>query len=120
MGKVRTNRIAEEIKRELSQIIRSELKDPRVSGIVSITGVEVSGDLKYAKVFVSHYGEKEQQKEVIQGLEKATGFLRSELGKRIRLRIVPELIFKLDESLEYGNKISELLSQIKEQESKNE
>ncbi|MDK2823061.1 MAG: ribosome-binding factor [Clostridia bacterium] len=112
MGKMRSNRIAEEIKRELAQIIRTELKDPRIKGLISITSVEVTGDLRYAEVFISHYGNKEEQVEVINALKKAAGFMRSELGKRIRLRFTPELLFKFDESMEHGAKISAILSQI--------
>jgi len=116
MGKVRTNRIAEEIKRELAQIFQAELKDPRVSGLISITSVEVTGDLRYAKVFVSHYGNKEKQDDVIKVLEKAAGYIRSELGKRIRLRYIPELLFQFDESMEHGARISTILSQINDKQ----
>lgn len=112
MGKVRSNRISEEVKRELANIIRTELKDPRVQGLLSITSVEVTGDLRYAQVFVSYYGNKDEQKEVLEALKKASGFLRTELGKRIRLRFVPELLFKFDDSMEHGARISALLTQI--------
>lgn len=110
--KIRPNRIAEEIKKEMAQIIRSELKDPRVGGLISITSVEVSGDLRYAKVFITKYGDKDAQNEALKALEKAAGFIRNELGKRIRLRYVPELLFKFDESMEHGAKITAILSQI--------
>lgn len=119
MGKVRSNRISEEVKRELANIIRTELKDPRVQGLLSITNVEVTGDLRYAQVFVSFYGNKEEQNEVLNTLKKAAGFLRNELGKRIRLRFVPELIFKFDDSMEHGAKISAILTEINSKEDKN-
>lgn len=116
MGKVRSNRISEEVKRELANIIQMELKDPRVRGLLSITGVQVTGDLRYAEVFVSYYGSKEEQKEVLETLKKAAGFIRNELGKRVRLRFVPELIFKADNSMEHGAKISAILTQISRKE----
>ncbi|NLT96038.1 MAG: 30S ribosome-binding factor RbfA [Clostridia bacterium] len=119
MGKVRSNRISEEIKRELANIIHMELKDPRVKGLLSITDVKVTGDLRYAEVFVSFYGNKEEQKEVLETLKKAAGFIRTELGKRVRLRFVPELLFKPDNSLEHGAKISAILSKINREEEAN-
>ena len=106
--KIRPNRVAEEIKRELVAIIRSELKDPRVDGLVSVTDVEVTNDLSYAKVFISKYGSETSRQ------EKAAGFIRSELSKRLKLRYMPELIFVLDDSLEYGAKIETILNNINE------
>jgi len=112
MGSVRSNRIAEEIKRELAQIMRTELKDPRVKGLISITSVKVTGDMHYAEIFISHFGNKEEQQDVMNALKKAAGFLRMELGKRIKLRFTPELLFKFDQSMEHGARISEILSKI--------
>lgn len=112
--KVRPNRVAEEIKKELVNIIRNDIKDPRINGLVSVTDVEVTSDISYAKVFISKYGTPEQREEAIKGLEKAAGFIRSELSNRLKLRYVPELIFKLDDSLEYGAKIEKLLNHINE------
>jgi len=108
----RTARVAEEIKRELSQMIREELKDQRVKGLISITSVEVSNDFHFAKIFVSKLGETAEIKETIAVLEKAGGYLRSELAKRLQLRFTPELIFKADTSIEYGAKINKILSGI--------
>ncbi len=110
--KIRPNRVAEEIKRELVAIIRSELKDPRVDGLVSVTDVEVTSDLSYAKVFISKYGSESSRQDALKGLEKAAGFIRSELSKRLKLRYMPELIFVLDDSLEYGAKIETILNNI--------
>lgn len=118
MSRVRNSRIGEQMKKELSQIIQFELKDPRV-GFVTVTGVEVTGDLQLAKVFVSVMGNDEQKRDTVAALEKAKGFLRSELGKRVQLRHIPDLQFKMDESIEYGNKIESLLNDIKK-ESKDE
>ncbi|HJV46700.1 MAG TPA: 30S ribosome-binding factor RbfA [Bacillota bacterium] len=112
MSKVRVSRIGEQMKKELSQIIQREIKDPRI-GFVTVTGVEVTGDLQQAKVFISVMGKEEQRENSMAALQKAKGFIRSELGKRIQLRHTPELIFKIDESIEYGSKIETLLNDIK-------
>ncbi|AMA72708.1 MULTISPECIES: 30S ribosome-binding factor RbfA [Aneurinibacillus] len=111
MGNIRTNRVGEQIKKELSQILQQEIKDPRI-GFVTITGVEVSGDLSIAKVFISVLGGDEQKVDTMRALEKAKGFMRSEIGRRITLRHTPDLVFKFDESVEYGSRIESLLNQI--------
>ncbi|GGN90248.1 30S ribosome-binding factor RbfA [Saccharibacillus kuerlensis] len=115
MAKIRVGRVAEEIKKELSQLIQSELKDPRI-GFVTVTDVEVTGDLSQANVYLSIFGDDEQKEKSLAGISKATGFLRSEIGKRIRLRHTPELLFHIDQSIEYGSKIESLLGQIKTDE----
>ncbi|RKD24271.1 ribosome-binding factor A [Ammoniphilus oxalaticus] len=112
MSRVRNSRIGEQMKKELSQIIQLELKDPRV-GFVTVTAVDVTGDLQEAKVYISVMGSDEQKEESVQALQKAKGFIRSELGKRIQLRHTPDLLFRMDESIEYGNKIETLLKDIK-------
>ncbi|AOZ94265.1 30S ribosome-binding factor RbfA [Paenibacillus crassostreae] len=111
MAKIRTGRVSEQIKKELSVLIQSELKDPRI-GFVTVTGVEVPNDLAQAKVYLSVLGDEEQKKKTLVALDKANGFLRSELGKRIRFRHTPELFFKIDESIEYGSHIEKLLGEI--------
>ncbi|NCG66607.1 30S ribosome-binding factor RbfA [Bacillus coagulans] len=108
---LRANRIGEQMKKELSDIIGRKLKDPRV-GFVTVTDVEVTGDLQQAKVYLTVLGDEEQKKDTLDGLEKAKGFIRSEVGKRIRLRKTPELIFEIDESIEYGNRIETLIKKI--------
>ncbi len=115
MAKIRTGRVGEQIKKELSLLIQSEMKDPRI-GFVTVTGVDVTNDLSQAEVYLSVMGDEEQKVNSVKGIEKATGFLRSELGKRIRLRHTPELIFKIDESIAYGSRIEELLGEIKKDE----
>ncbi|MCM3782915.1 30S ribosome-binding factor RbfA [Neobacillus mesonae] len=117
MAKIRTGRVSEQIKKELSLLIQSELKDPRI-GFITVTGVDVTNDLSQAKIYLSVLGEEEQKNNSLKALEKASGFLRSELGKRIRLRHVPELIFKIDESIEYGSRIEKLLTEIDTPDSK--
>ncbi len=109
----RPERLAEAIKKEISDLLRDELKDPRI-GFVSITSVEVSKDLRYAAVYASVFGEPEQQKASIEALQKAHGFIRGELGRRIRLRYTPEITFKLDHSISHGTKILALIEEVKE------
>lgn len=101
-------RIGEEIKREVSAIITKEVKDPRL-GMLSITDVEVSRDLSWAKVYFSTLGEEEDREKTLAGLNRAKGFIRTELAKRIRLRHTPEMIFLFDPSLERGAKMDALL-----------
>ena len=110
-NQTRLGRIEEEYKKELSQIIGYELKNPNVTGLISVTKVKVTNDLKYAKVYVSILNSK-NIKETIAGLKKSAGFIRSELAKRVNLRNTPELIFELDDSLEYGAKIDTILKEI--------
>lgn len=112
----RLNRLAEEIKREVTDILQTQLKDPRVSKFASITGVELSKDLRHAKIYVSVLGSEEDQNKTLDGLTSATGFIRSKIGNRIRLRYIPEIIFHLDPSIQKGIKITQLLYTVKEKE----
>ncbi|MCR8656298.1 30S ribosome-binding factor RbfA [Paenibacillus endoradicis] len=111
MAKIRVGRVSEQIKKEISQLIQSELKDPRI-GFITVTGVETTNDLSQAKVYLSVLGNDEQKAETLKALSKATGYLRSELGKRIKFRHTPELFFKFDSSIEYGSRIENLLTEI--------
>ncbi|WP_340024069.1 30S ribosome-binding factor RbfA [Paenibacillus sp. FSL K6-1096] len=115
MSKIRAGRVGEQIKKELSQLIQTGLKDPRV-GFVTVTGVDVTNDLSQAKVYLSVFGDEAQQSDSLKAIEKAGGFLRSEIGKAIRLRHTPELIFKIDESVAYGSHIEKLLGEIEKNE----
>ena len=109
----RVSRVAELIKREISQMLLHGIKDDRVGmGMVSITEVDVSGDLQHAKVFVSIYGTEADRAETMAGLEAATGYVRKQLGHRIRLRRTPEVIFVEDRSLERGTRVLSLLNQL--------
>jgi ribosome-binding factor A len=113
----RAARVADQMREELSRLIR-DLKDPRI-GFVSIVKVEVAADLRHAKVFVSVLGDEAAKKESMKGMQSAVGHLRSELGQIMRLRFTPELHFVLDESIEHGTRIAQLLVQVqKEQEGK--
>ena len=107
----RLGRIDEQYRKELSQIIGYELKNPNVTGLISVTKVKVTNDLKYAKVYVSILNSK-NIKDTLAGLKKSAGFVRSELAKRVNLRNTPELIFEIDDSLEYGAKIDSILKEI--------
>ena len=104
----RKDRVAEQIRRELAELLRSELKDPRV-GMISITDVEVTADYAHAKVFFSTLAGSEHVAEVMTGLQKASGFLRRELGKRISIHMTPQLHFVFDQSLERGADLSQLI-----------
>ena len=104
----RRDRVSEQIRRELAELIRSELKDPRV-GMVSITDVEVTADYAHAKVFFSTLAGSERVAEVLAGLDKASGFLRRELGRRITIHTTPQLHFVFDQSLERGADLSALI-----------
>ncbi len=107
----RPEKLAEAVKKEVSDMFRHDLRDPRI-GFATITSVEVSGDLRYAKIYVSVLGKEEEQQQTMQALEKAKGFIRSELGQRIRLRYTPELTFKMDHSIQSGTRIIRLLEEV--------
>jgi ribosome-binding factor A len=109
----RHERVAEEIRHEVGAMVAGELKDPRIGGLVTITEVRVTPDLKHARIFVSVLGSEAEQKSAIQGLEAASGFIRHELTERIQLRRAPEVHFILDHSEEYGQHIEDLLRQTK-------
>ncbi len=117
MSDLRANRVAEQMKKELGDIISKKIKDPRV-GFVTVTDVEVTGDLQQAKVYISVLGNDKQQQDTLLGLAKAKGFIRSEIGKRIRLRKTPEIAFEFDEAIERGNRIEAILRDLNDTESK--
>jgi ribosome-binding factor A len=111
----RANRVGEQMKKELGDIIGRKIKDPRI-GFVTVTDVEVTGDLQQAKVYISVLGDEEQRENTLKGLAKAKGFIRTEIGNRIRLRKTPEIVFEWDESIDYGNRINTLLHQLHKDE----
>lgn len=114
MAGVRKERLEELLRREISDIIRREVKDPRI-GFVTVTDAEVSGDLTHAKVFVSVLGTLEEQQAALKGLNSATRFIRSEFGRRIKLRQVPEISFRFDTAIQHGARVHELLEQVRRQ-----
>lgn len=119
MVSVRTTRVAEQMKKEIAAIIEHQVKDPRI-GFITITNVELSNDLRHAKIFFSSLGNEEQQKKSLEGLENAKGFIRKEVAQRIQLRYAPEILFRIDNSIEHGVKISQILSKIKSDEAEKE
>lgn len=111
MARLRVERVAEAIRSEVADILAREIKDPRL-GFATVTDVEVSDDLRHVKIFVSVMGDKSQVDETMAALESATGFVRSEIGRRIRLRHTPEIIFRYDTSIKRGARVFELLKEI--------
>ena len=118
MASNRISRINEDIQRVLSELLRS-VKDPRVQGMLSITRVDTTGDLRYAKVFISAL-EKGNEKDLKKGLKSASGWLRHELGSRLQLRYTPELIFQLDDSIAHGAYINNLINDLGIQHDEND
>ena len=113
----RLNRINEELKKEISNIISFELKNPDATGLISVTKVKITPDLKYAKVYVSMLNSKSKIK-TIEALKNSSGFIRSLIAKRINLRITPEIVFEEDDSMEYGERIDKILKDISKGENK--
>ena len=108
---LRIEKLQELIKQEMSKMLLTDLKDPRI-GFVMVTDVEMTGDLREAKIYVSIMGGEEQVKNSLEGLNSALGFVRREIGQRVRLRFTPEISFALDTSLDYGDHIQKLLLQV--------
>lgn len=109
---IKNTRINMEVQRELSQIIRSEIKDPRIHPLTSVVAVEVTPDLKYCKAYISVLGDEEAGKATIEGLRSAASFVRRELAHRVNLRNTPEIKFILDQSIEYGVNMSKLIDEV--------
>ena len=115
----RSERVADLIKAEISDLLLKEVRDPRI-GSVTITAVELTDDLRSAKIFFVKLGDDSNSQEIQNHLQKAAGFIKRELGKRLQLRYVPMLTFLYDPSFEYGNRIEKLLAQVKQEESGND
>jgi ribosome-binding factor A len=120
MGTRRIERVNELIREEISELIRREVKDPRLDSFISVTEVVTSPDLRHARVFVSVMGTDEEKKQVEKGLVAATKFLRRELGERLTLRYTPELTFQLDDSIERGSRLLQLINEVAPGESPEE
>lgn len=112
MSTPRHLRVAQSIKREIADLILRGIKDERISGIVSVTDVECSNDCRRAKIFISVFGEEEQQQKTMDALNDHAGEIRGELCRRLQLRFAPEVMFRLDNSLERGAQVSALLNKI--------
>ncbi|HET9921211.1 MAG TPA: 30S ribosome-binding factor RbfA [Ktedonobacteraceae bacterium] len=115
----RQEKLGELIAVEVSDLLRTRMKDPRI-GFASITHVEVSGDIRHAKIFVSVMGDEQEQRETMKALKHASGFLRHELAGRLTLRYMPELEFRLDTSIEKGAHILDLINKLEQEEQRNE
>lgn len=111
----RTDRIGEEMRKEIDSILRSDVRDPRVTGTYSVTRVDVTRDLRYAKVYISVL-EPELRGPLLSALQKAAGFIRREVGQRVKLRYTPELLFEADDNIEYGIRIASKIDAVRKQE----
>lgn len=111
-NETRLNRINEELKKEISNVVTFELKNPNVTGLLSVTRAKITPDFKYAKIYISILNSKDVEK-TMQGLKESAGFIRSQIAKTINLRVTPELSFELDDSVEYGMRIDNILKEIK-------
>ena len=109
---IKNTRINGEVQRELSNIIRGEIKDPRINPLTSVVAVEVAPDLKTCKAYISVLGDEESQAKTLAGLKSAEGFIRSKLAKTVNLRNTPEIRFVLDQSIEYGVKMSKMIDEV--------
>ena len=114
MSNYKIERAAEDIKREISYLISHEVKDPRISSLLSVTGVDLSKDYKYAKVYISLFGDAEGREDSFKALKSAEGFLSHEISKKVKLRFTPKLTFLLDNSLDNASKIDSLIKKIHE------
>ncbi len=108
----RIERVNQLIRREISELLQRQVKDPRLGSFVAVTEVSTSSDLRYAKVFVSCMGSDEERQETLKGLEAATGFFRNQLSRRLRLRRIPELSFHWDDSIERGAHLLQLIDEV--------
>lgn len=109
---IKNTRINMEVQRELSEIIRSGIKDPRIHPMTSVVAVEVTPDLKYCKAYISVLGDEEAVKATVEGLRSASSYVRRELARRVNLRNTPEIKFILDQSIEYGVNMSKLIDEV--------
>jgi ribosome-binding factor A len=110
----RSERVAEGIREEVATFLAEDAKDPRIVGLVTVTGVDVSRDLRHAKVFVSIMGSDEERRATLEGLESAAGHLRSRIGRVLRLRVAPEITFRYDDTIARAAKIEALLAELKQ------
>jgi ribosome-binding factor A len=112
----RNERIAEEIKKVISQIISNDLKDPRIDGLISVTKVDVTKDLRHATIYISLYGDKKKKDTTFEVINNAKGYIRRELASKIRIKYIPEISFKMDKSIEYAIHINKLLEEVNNQD----
>jgi ribosome-binding factor A len=116
----RAERVSSLIRNDIVQLLRENVNDPRLKSLISVTAVTTASDLKNSKVFVSVMGTKKEAEDALQGFKSAAGYFRHELGDRIRLRSIPELTFQLDDSIERGARVVDLINKVSAEESENE
>jgi len=114
----RHERLEQDVKIALSDIILNEVKEPSVTGLISVTDVKITPDQKYAKVYISIFG-KQNKTKVIDALKKASGFIKKELGRRVRMRNIPALLFELDDSMEYGAHMDKVINEVIKKDNEN-
>lgn len=112
MSKPRSKRISEEIRKIVAEVIRNDIKDPRVSKMATVTGVETTRDLRYATIYVSVFDDDDMKQKTIEGLNRAKGFVRRAIGEQLDVRYTPEPIFKLDESIENAIHLSKIIREV--------
>lgn len=117
---IKSIRVNAEVQHELSNIIRNEIKDPRISTMTSVVAVDVTPDLKYAKAYISVLGSRKEQEDTIKGLKNAEGYIRRQLAASINLRNTPQITFVLDQSIEYGVNMSKLIDEVNGKLSENQ
>ncbi len=117
---IKSIRVNAEVQHELSNIIRNEIKDPRISTMTSVVAVDVTPDLKFAKAYISVLGSREEQEDTIKGLKNAEGYIRRQLAASINLRNTPQITFVLDQSIEYGVNMSKLIDEVNGKLSENQ
>lgn len=113
---MKNTRINGEVQRTLAEIIQADIKDPRISSLTSVVSVEVAPDLKTCKAWISVYGGEQEQKDTLEGLKSAEGYIRRELARRVNLRNTPEIRFIVDQSIEYGVRMSKLIDEVNRKE----
>ena len=113
---MKNTRINGEVQRTLAEIIRADIKDPRISPLTSVVSVEVAPDLKTCKAWISVYGAEQERKDTLEGLKSAEGYIRRELARRVNLRNTPEIRFIVDQSIAYGVKMSKLIDEVNRKE----
>ena len=118
MSSKRLNRMGEELKKAVSIMILNDIKDPRISPVTSVTHVDLTKDLRYAKMYISVMGNEKEKAETLEGLNSAKSYIRREMGQRVKMRYTPEPIFELDDSLDEGLKINNILRELNEKDDK--
>lgn len=113
---IKNTRVNGEVQKELSNIIRNEIKDPRIHAMTSVVSVEVAPDLKTCKAYISVLGDEQEQKDTMEGLRSAEGYIRKQLARTVNLRNTPQITFVLDQSIEYGVKMSKLIDDVNRRE----